>query len=269
MNLSIDRLTAWHRKLATDGRKRKPDESAADARRRRQATANRILTILKAGLNFAEAQGKHAGPTPWQRVRPFRNVDATDQPWMTPAEATRFLNVCDPDFREIVRAALETGVRYGALCAMNVRDYDPANKQVAVRISKGGKRRFVPLTDSGNEFFSQLSVGRKGSQPMFVRDSGERWKPSQQNRRMHVAREIAEVSAPVTFKSLRTSYGSWQAQQGTPLQFIAVAMGHSDTRMTEKHYAHLVPSQVADTVRKNFPQFGPEQESNVERIRAG
>ena len=27
---------------------------------------------------------------------------------------------------------------------------------------------------------------------------------------------------------------------------IAVLLGHSDTRMTEKHYAHLAPSYVAD-----------------------
>jgi len=125
---------------------------------------------------------------------------------------------------------------------MNLRDYDPDNQQVAVRLPKGGKCRFVPLTDSGNEFFNQLAVGRNGSQSMFVRENGERWKPSQQNRRMHAAREVAEVGVPVTFKSLRTSYSSWQAQRGTPLHFIAVAMGQSDTRMTEKHYAHLVPS---------------------------
>ena len=63
---------------------------------------------------------------------------------------------------------------------MNLRDYDPDNQQVAVRLPKGGKCRFGPLTDSGNEFFNQLAVGRNGSQSMFVRENGERWKPSQQ-----------------------------------------------------------------------------------------
>ena len=33
-------------------------------------------------------------------------------------------------------------------------------------------------------------------------------------------------------------------------------MGHSDTRMTEKHYAHLAPSYVADTIRANLPVLG-------------
>jgi integrase len=37
---------------------------------------------------------------------------------------------------------------------------------------------------------------------------------------------------------------------------IAKQMGHADTRMTEKHYAHLAPSYVADTIRAHFPKLG-------------
>ena len=37
---------------------------------------------------------------------------------------------------------------------------------------------------------------------------------------------------------------------------IAAQLGHSDTRMTEKHYAHLSPSYVAETVRANMPELG-------------
>ena len=37
---------------------------------------------------------------------------------------------------------------------------------------------------------------------------------------------------------------------------IAKQLGHADTRMTEKHYAHLAPNYVADTIRANFPNLG-------------
>ena len=37
---------------------------------------------------------------------------------------------------------------------------------------------------------------------------------------------------------------------------IAKQLGHADTRMTEKHYAHLAPNYVADTIRANFPRLG-------------
>jgi hypothetical protein len=40
--------------------------------------------------------------------------------------------------------------------------------------------------------------------------------------------------------------------------FITRSMltGHADTRMTEKHYAHLAPSYVAQAIRANFPRLG-------------
>ncbi len=44
---------------------------------------------------------------------------------------------------------------------------------------------------------------------------------------------------------------------------IAHQLGHSDTRMAEKHYAHLSPSYIADTIRQNFPPLGIVEESNV------
>ena len=34
------------------------------------------------------------------------------------------------------------------------------------------------------------------------------------------------------------------------------ALGHSDTRMVEKHYGHLSQSYVAEAIRKGAPRFG-------------
>ena len=46
------------------------------------------------------------------------------------------------------------------------------------------------------------------------------------------------------------------AMRGVPLSVIAEQLGHADTRMTEKHYAHLAPSYVAATIRAHFPTLG-------------
>jgi hypothetical protein len=37
--------------------------------------------------------------------------------------------------------------------------------------------------------------------------------------------------------------------------------------MTEKHYAHLAPSYVADTIRAHFPTLGIAGESKVRLLR--
>ena len=53
-----------------------------------------------------------------------------------------------------------------------------------------------------------------------------------------------------------------------PLQVIAAALGHADTRITECHYAHLLPSYVADQIRANLPRLGIEIE-NIRQLKVG
>jgi hypothetical protein len=51
---------------------------------------------------------------------------------------------------------------------------------------------------------------------------------------------------------------------------VASALGHADARMTEKHYAHLAPSPVAQLIRDNLPSLGadpPRKARKATRIR--
>jgi integrase len=45
-------------------------------------------------------------------------------------------------------------------------------------------------------------------------------------------------------------------QAGASLPVIAANLGHTDTRMTERHYAHLIPSHVAQVIRATMPKLG-------------
>ena len=55
--------------------------------------------------------------------------------------------------------------------------------------------------------------------------------------------------------------------RGVPLPVIARQLGHADTRMTERHYAHLAPSYVADAIRAGFPILGIVERSKVTSLR--
>jgi hypothetical protein len=37
---------------------------------------------------------------------------------------------------------------------------------------------------------------------------------------------------------------------------VAKNLGHSDTRMVEKHYGHLAPSYITDAIRTGAPRYG-------------
>jgi integrase len=181
--LTTRRLADWHRSIAERprywrSRKGTPPNTAAfdrkdpEAVRRRRASANRVLTYLRAALNHAWRNGMVPSDDAWRRVKPFKSVDAPVIRYLSDDEIPRLLNACAGAFRDLVHAALLTGCRYGELCRLKVADYNP---DVAMR--------------------------------------------------------------------------------AVPMAVIARQLGHADTRMTERHYAHLAPNYVADTIRASFPRL--------------
>lgn len=239
-----------------------------DAVRMRKATANRILTILKASLNHAWREGLVASDEAWRKVRPFHNVDAPRVRYLELSECQRLINACEPDFRKLVRAALLTGCRYSELVRLKVHDFNAAQGAVYIRETKNGKPRHIPLTSEGNAFFDEITAGKLGDELIFTHSSGEEWGSSHQIRRLRDACKIAKIKPEASFHILRHTYGSLLASKGVPLQVIAELLGHSDTRITSRHYAHLMPSFVSDTLRANLPNFVNNKEKKVIKIKA-
>jgi integrase len=123
------------------------------------------------------------------------------------------------------------------------------------------------LTDEGQAWFEQWTAGKLRGERIFIRDDGQAWGTSHQARRITDACKAAKITPAVSFHDLRNTYGSLLAMRGVPLQVIAAALGHADTRMTERHYAHLRDSYVAQTIRANLPSFGGESGKKVKSIR--
>ena len=66
----------------------------------------------------------------------------------------------------------------------------------------------------------------------------------------------AEIEPIISFHILRHTHASHLAMNDAPLAVIARQLGHSDTRMAEKHYAHLSTDYITDTIRRSFPKMG-------------
>jgi integrase len=73
-----------------------------------------------------------------------------------------------------------------------------------------------------------------------------------------VTRETS-VSPPTV--AMRLIMGGRQSRESrfraTALLIVAKNLGHSDTRMVEKHYGHLAPSYIADAIRAGDPLAVP------------
>ena len=277
-SLSTADLSAWHRALAeaparlrskalaTERRVREVAADDAEGRRARRSTANGVLTLLKAALNHAFRMGRVADDTPWRRVRPFQKVSAARVRYLSDDEARRLANACPPELRALVTAALLTGARYGELASLCAGDIEDANGTVHIAQSKGGKARHIALTDEGRAFFRRTGTGRAGVAVLLPRADGGRWNKSEQFRPMREACAAARITPAASFHILRHTYASRLAMRGVPMAVIAAQLGHADLRITMRHYAHLAPSYVADTVRATFGalDLGPLPGSVVE-----
>jgi integrase len=241
----------------------------ADAHRARKVTSNRVLITLKAALNRAFKNGRAASNVEWMRVSPFRNVNTARLIYLSIAEAKRLINACDPDFRQLVQAALETGARYGELAALEVRDFNADSGTITIRQSKSGKSRHCALTDAGAAFFKQVCAGRRGDEIMLRRADGEPWRRSAQGALMPLACRRARITPPISFHILRHTWASLAAMNGVPLFVIAKNLGHRDTRMVELHYGHIAPSYIADTIREHAPRFGFTVDKKVATLKGG
>jgi integrase len=280
-NVDTAKLTAsmirkWHSDIAaepprlrtTKGKEQKhraEDPNVAEAQRKRKLRANRHLVTLRAALNRAWRDGHIARNDAWARVQLFPGTERARTRFLNHEQATRLINTCEPDLRNLVKLALFTGARYGELCAFIVGDFNSDSSTLYVRDSKSSKPRHIILNVDGAKFCKALVMGCALESPLLTKTDGTRWERDHQHRPFKAAIGRAKLDADFTFHELRHTWASLTIMAGAPLMVVAQNLGHRDTRMVERHYGHLENSYVAEMIRKTAPSFAVE-ESNVSQL---
>jgi integrase len=263
--LSRRRIEIWHATLAdSPARLRarrgapprfRPVDTSDEGVRRRRSTANRTLNVLKAALNHAHHHRRVTSAEAWTAVKPFREVEAPRIRFLSDVESVRLINATEGAFRALATAALLTGARYGELAALRVRDFSRETGSLHIARSKAGRPRSVALNTEGESLFETITAGLDRNDLIFRKASATPWKHADQYRPMKAACAAASINPIIGFHTLRHTYASRLAMRGVSMAVIAAQLGHADTRMTERHYAHLAPSYVADTVRASLPEL--------------
>ena len=279
VGLKTKEITDWRDRLATDPARLRtskfaktanlrPAPKSNDQMRARRATANRILTVFKAVLNRAYNSGAVGDDSAWRKVKPFPKVDEAKIRYLTDAESIRLVNACPADLRMLVRAALLTGARWGELVALRVSDVNAGKDRPTMYVadSKSGKPRYIPLNPEGRDLFSTAIAGKVGDALVFVRADGDQWGHNHHVRSLNAACKVAKIRPLVAFHELRHTYASHLAQASVPLLTISKLLGHADTRITARHYAHLADKTLADAVT-NLPSFEPDKKSVAAEVR--
>ena len=270
-SLDAKALRSWHAGIASQavvnrGKVQPFDPRDAEQARARRSTANRVLTIAKAALRY----GRDAGTLPdslpdfWQRALPFSLGDDRPPRMLESDEVKRLLNASAPDLRELLSAALLTGGRYSELRTLRAGDYSADYGTVRLYQSKTGKTLSQPLTPEGRAFFDRSTAGKAPRAFLFTKSDGRPWEQCDITRPMRAAVAAAGLE-DVTFKTTRATYGKFLLVATLDLELVAKALGHSDSRITRKHYADLLPSEVAAGVAK-LPTMGIEVGTKVSAV---
>ncbi len=200
-------------------------------------------------------------------------------------EASRLLSECERRttpynlLYPLVYLALHTGMRAGELFNLRWKDIDLENGVISIKDPKGGENRRVFVLSDALEVLKDLRdevedrIGRElsGEDPVFLKPDGKPFTqvPSAFDTAVKICRLNEGIEDPrdrVTFHTLRHTFCSWLAIQGTPLHVIKELAGHKTIQMTER-YAHLLPDVRRKAMEEMWETFLKEGLKNEKEAR--
>jgi integrase len=205
-------------------------------------TVKHILSLLRRLINFGVRQGRCRQPDPSRLYFSFPQVDNIKTENMTGGQMLDYLRALDaePDQNAagLIRLALSTGMRKGALMALQWADIDFENNFITLRgqTAKSGKTERIPLSSSARAVLERLE--RFDSPFVFPGHGGRQRKDFKR-----IALRVRDrAGLPKDFRplhGLRHTFASWLASTGAvDLYTLQKLLTHGSPQMTQR-YAHL------------------------------
>jgi integrase len=181
--------------------------------------------------------------------------------FLTDHEAGLLLPACDEAIASMIKLTLATGLRWGEVCGLRVRDLDltgnrPALAVVqAVRRPQGGNgysigepksassRRTVVLDPSTVDLLTEIVTGKAADDLIFPNPkTGEHWTSSAFTKAHWTpARDAAEAQGLTKrprFHDLRHTHAAWLLTDGVPLLVVSRRLGHDSVAITASTYGY-------------------------------
>lgn len=212
-------------------------------------TQNKAASAVKRAFSWATENGLiDADP-----IRPLRKAKPRRRLRILSAEEWAVLIAACPN--GAIRAFLEiqkaTGARPQELRAAEIRHYDRRGKcfRFPAEESKGGIARVIVLTDAAAELVVQL-IGKRLEGAVLTNTEGYAW--TRVGLRMALRRLVASSGVAFDAYTLRHTYATEALENGVESLAVGELMGHVDTSMIAKIYAHL--DQKPEYLRKAAEQ---------------
>ncbi len=154
--------------------------------------------------------------------------------FLTPPEIYKFLETAgkSPQKRLIAEMLIFTGLRISELNNLDIRDVQFDNNQVKVREGKGGKDRYVPITNSLLHKL-RLYIGNRDKGYIFVNNKGTQYCKRMLQHMMEQVIIECNFAKQLSTHSLRHTFACLCLAKGIRIEDIKLLMGHSSIKTTE------------------------------------
>lgn len=188
----------------------------------------------------------------WKKVsiNPMKDVDKlpeeeTPPKFLSEKEIIRLYENCTEHLLPIVKLAISTGVRRGALLNTKWPAVNLDKEILYVPKSKSGKAREIPLS---NTAFETLKGIKRHPQSEYVFCDSKGNKYSNVRKSFETAMKKAGLdNLGYVFNTLRHTFASHLVMSGVDLTTVKDLMGHADYKTTMK-YAHLSRSHKREAI---------------------
>ena len=199
------------------------------------------LRTLRAFFNYLIKRG-YLKTNPVSGVKGPRQKDKKIR-FLTTAEIKNLLAVVDdPGYRDLILMYLNTGARREEILPSKFTWSNVDFKQHEIKLTgKRNKTRYVPM----NELVFQLLRRRR-----FIEKQEFPFDFNYEYLFKKIAKYyIAAGIKNANVHTLRKTFGSLMVQAGENILAVSKLLGHSSVRVTEKHYADLLGSNLVTAVK--------------------
>ncbi|OOY18271.1 site-specific integrase [Thioclava sp. DLFJ4-1] len=238
-----------------------------DALRRRKATLNTLLGIVRIAARMAWENGHTDSERSWRCIHRVPNLEVPRQIFLTRAQCRELIAACRPDLADLVRAALYTGCRVSELSALRVCDVGKDIFGIYVSSPKGWRPRYVYLPEEGMRFFLAKCAGKADDDIVFRTGAGQIWK-TRHRHLFKAAVEKAGLPHEFVFHGLRHTYASQLVQAGAPLAIVARQLGHANTDTVSRTYGHLSCESIERELALRFAALEDQPREYDVRMRS-
>ena len=226
------------------------------------ATIKQCLVLVRQMFNKATAWGKFAGDNPFTNAT-LNNRKLLEVPdnrrirFLQPEEANSLLNELankSPQVHDMALLSLDTGMRRGEVFSLTWQDIDFKNDIIQIRDTKSNRNRQAFMTKQVKAMLKTREKSGGGVGYIFQSKNGGGihyvYKVFDRTvEALGFNKGLKDTRDRVVFHTLRHTFASWLALNGTPLLAIKELGGWQSLDMVER-YAHLVPDQKREAIKK-------------------